>query len=152
MFAIWSLVPLPLINPACSIDTSLSIQGVGFFWIIFRIILLMWTIKDIVRLFEHCLKILWRITNQNSCIKTASQFFYNYIVGISINFRWKVNVMALVSRRAPKWVSLFLSFLEKFLASDWTQRREFRMWKFRDGLLKDPKSEDPNIQKSTLWV
>ena len=55
MLAIWSLVPLPFLNPACISGSSQFMYCWSLAWRIFSITLIAWKIGVIVQLFEHTL-------------------------------------------------------------------------------------------------
>ena len=55
MLAIWSLVPLPFLNPAWTSGSSQFTYGWSLAWRIFSITLLVYEMSAIVRWFEHSL-------------------------------------------------------------------------------------------------
>ena len=53
MLAIWSLVPLPFLNPACTFGSSWFTYCWSLVWRILSITLLAWKVSAIVWCFEH---------------------------------------------------------------------------------------------------
>ena len=59
IFAVWSLVPLPFLNPACSSDISLSVYVASLPGIILSTTLLAWGINAMILQLEHSLRSLF---------------------------------------------------------------------------------------------
>ena len=57
MLAIWSLVPLPFLNPACTSISSQFTYCWGLAWRILSVSLLAYEMNTIVQSFEHCLAV-----------------------------------------------------------------------------------------------
>ena len=60
--AIWSLIPLPFLNPACTSGISQSTYYWSLAWRILSIPLLPYEMSTIVRQFEHSLGLEWKLT------------------------------------------------------------------------------------------
>ena len=59
MLAIWPLVPVHFLNPACSSGSSWFLYGCSLAWGILSITLLAWEMSTIVQLLEHSLAFLF---------------------------------------------------------------------------------------------